>query len=117
MALKRTVSKKPTKDKEKDLMDAISGIQTDIARLRQQETFLSAQLLNLRISPFKVGDYCMAEVNAGKTKKVQKCLLENEGGTLYLRPVKNDGELSGRHFSLVPVSGKTYSDYLKPVEE
>lgn len=54
---------------------------------------------------------------AGKFLKVRKCLIENERGILYLRPVNNNGELSGRHFSLTPIPGKTYSDYLKPVEE
>ncbi len=59
----------------------------------------------------------MAEVRAGKFLKVRKCLIENERGILYLRPVNNNGELSGRHFSLTPIPGKSYSDYLKPVEE
>jgi len=117
MALKK---KKPVTPQEEnivlEIMSRITDIDSEVYKLSLEKTELQKELLEIKIKPFKVGDYCMAEVSAGKTRKVQKCLIENEDGTLYLRPVKNDGELSGRHFSLVPV-GKPYSDYLKPVEE
>lgn len=120
MALKRTVTKRPPVEKTgriEEIKNLISSIDKQVTSLLVEKEELQKELLEISIKPFKIGDYCMAEVNAGKTKKVQKCLLENEGGILYLRPVKNDGELSGRHFSLTPICGKTYSDYLKPVEE
>ena len=115
MALKKT-------DKSSD--SRIAEINAEISKIHQRiqadiETVssLQSEKLSLEIAPFKVGDYCMAEVRAGKFLKVRKCLIENERGILYLRPVNNNGELSGRHFSLTPIPGKTYSDYLKPVEE
>lgn len=100
-----------------ELMKKISDIDTEIHKKYEEREVLERELLEVKISPFKLGDYVMAEVNAGKTKKVQKCLLENDGSTLFVRPVKSDGELSNRHFSVIPVPGKDYSDFLKPVEE
>lgn len=77
---------------------------------------LQSEKLSLEIDPFKVGDYALVEIATGRTRKQQKCLLECVDGILYARPVKNDGELSGRHFSVIPF-GKKYSDVIKPVEE
>lgn len=121
MALKRNVTKKPVTPKEEDrvleILSRITDIDSEVYKLSLEKTELQKELLEIKIKPFKVGDYCMAEVQAGKFRKVRKCLIENEKGFLYLRPVNNNGELSGRHFSLTPFPGKTYSDYLKPVEE
>lgn len=120
MALKRNVTKKSVTPKEEDrvleIMSRITNIDSERYNLSLEKTELQKELLEIKIKPFKVGDYCMAEVRAGKFLKVRKCLIENERGILYLRPV-NNGELSGRHFSLTPIPGKSYSDYLKPVEE
>lgn len=104
------------KELEKQLLNDIRGIDEDIKLLESKREELEKDLLELRIKPFKVGDYCMAEVRAGKFLKVRKCLIENERGILYLRPVNNNGELSGRHFSLTPVGDKTYADFLKEVK-
>ena len=101
------------KELEKQLLNDIRGIDEDIRLLESKRKDLEKDLLELRIKPFKVGEYVIAEVNSGRTKKEQTCLLECENGCLYLRPLKPDGELSGRHFSLFPVPGKTYSDYLR----
>lgn len=118
--------KRNTKKRDFSLSDdsRIASIKESIeennARIRELQEVnqdLYEELLEERLKPFKIGGYAMTEVVAGKSKKVQKCLLECEHGTLYVRPVKADGELSGRHFSLIPVCGKTYSDFLKPVEE
>jgi hypothetical protein len=121
MALKRNVTKKPVTPKEEDrvleIMSRITDIDSERYNLSLEKTELQKELLEIKIKPFKIGDYCMAEVQAGKFRKVRKCLIENERGILYLRPVNNNGELSGRHFSLTPIPGKSYSDYLKSVEE
>ena len=101
------------KELEKQLLNDIRGIDEDIKLLESKREELEKDLLELRIKPFKVGEYVLAEVNSGRSKKEQKCLLECERGILYLRPVKPDGELSGRHFSLSLYPGKSYSDYLK----
>lgn len=113
MALKKT-------DKSSD--SRIAEINAEISKLHQRiqadiETVSSLQSdkLSLEIAPFKVGDYALVEIATGRTRKQQKCLLECVDGILYARPVKNDGKLSGRHFSVIPF-GKKYSDVLKPVE-
>lgn len=94
----------------------IRCIDADISRLYAQKKALEKDLLELEIAPFKIGDYALVKVPSGKSHKEQKCLLEcGEYGTLYVRPVKADGELSGRHFSLIPIN-KNYSDYLKEVK-
>lgn len=77
---------------------------------------LQSEKLSLEIAPFKVGDYALVVIATGRTRKQQKCLLECVDGILYARPIKSDGTLSGRHFSVIPF-GKEYSDFLKPVEE
>ena len=110
MTLKRNVTKKPVTSKEEDrvleIMSRITDIDSERYNLSLEKTELQKELLEIKIKPFKVGDYCMAEVRAGKFLKVRKCLIENERGILYLRPVNNNGELSGRHFSLTPFPGK-----------
>lgn len=121
-----TTLKRNTKKREVSVPDTtmISTIEEKISKnnsqirvLQEENKDLYKKLLEEKIKPFKIGGYAMAEVVAGKSRKVQKCLLECEFGSLYVRPVKENGELSGRHFSMCPMPGKTYSDYLKPVEE
>ena len=101
----------------------LAEIEVEISRLhkriqadRETISSLQSEKLSLEIAPFKIGDYALVEIATGRTRKQQKCLLECVDGMLYARPVKNDGELSGRHFSVIPF-GKKYSDVLKPVEE
>ena len=103
------------KELEKQLLNDIRGIDEDIKLLESKREKLEKDLLELRIKPFKVGEYVIAEVNSGRTKKEQTCLLECENGIPYLRPKKENG-YSQRHFSLTPVGDKTYSDYLKEVK-
>ena len=101
----------------------LAEIEVEVSRLhkriqadRETISSLQSEKLSLEIAPFKIGDYALVEIATGRTRKQQKCLLECVDGMLYARPVKNDGELSGRHFSVIPF-GKKYSDVLKPVEE
>lgn len=119
MALKKASSKKVVSNESRveELKLQIRINREKIASLEGENIELRRELLDLQIAPFKIGGYAMAEVCAGKSKKVQKCLLECELGTLYIRPIKNNGELSGRHFSICPVGDQKYSDFLKPVEE
>lgn len=94
----------------------ISNINSEIENLTIKRWELEIELLELEVKPFKIGDYALVKVPSGRSVKEQKCLLECESGILYVRPVKADGELSGRHFSLIPVAGHSYSEYLKEVE-
>lgn len=94
----------------------IRGIEVEIERLQGKKEVLQRELLEHNIKPFKIGDYALAKVPSGKSMKEQKCLLECEHGILYVRPVKADGELSGRHFSLTPCGNYTYADCLKEVK-
>ena len=96
-----------------ELWDSISNIDSTISKLQEQKRVLQEEMLSIEIAPFKIGGYALAEVSSGRSKKEQKCLLECEDGILFLRPVKPDGELSGRHFSLIPIDG----DYLKHLKE
>ncbi len=111
MALKAV---KPREQKKvMELLNKCSEIDTQIFQLHQKKIKLQEEILEIKIAPFKIGDYAYADIPSGRSVKNQKCLLECENGCLYLRPLKPDGELSGRHFSLFPVPGKTYSDYLR----
>lgn len=115
------VKKPAAKKSVSDVSNQIAGIDAEISVKRQQVSDIEQEIealyqkrLELAIHPYKLGDTVLAEVQVGKTKKKTKCVLEmGEGGILYLRPFKNDGELSGRRFSLIPVGEKTYEDYLE----
>lgn len=113
MALKKT----KIDNRVSALMAEISQINGEITDLNIRKVELEKELLNELIKPFKIGGYALVQVPCGKTTKEQKCLLEcGEWGTLYARPVKADGELSGRHFSIIPVAGHNYLEYLKEVK-
>lgn len=118
MASLRTHKKNGNYDEElrKQLMGDIKCIEADIEKLQAKKMMLQKDLLELKIKPFKIGDYAIASIPSGRSTKEQKCLLECENGILYLRPVKPDGELSGRHFSCTVVN-KPYTEVLKKVEE
>ena len=113
MALKKT----KIDNRVSALMAEISQINGEITDLNIRKVELEKELLNELIKPFEIGGYALVEIPCGKSKKEQKCLLEcGEWGTLYVRPVKADGELSGRHFSIIPVAGHSYLEYLKEVK-
>ena len=113
MALKAV---KPREQKKvMELLNKCSEIDTQIFQLHQKKIKLQEEILEIKIAPFKIGDYAYADIPSGRSVKNQKCLLECENGTLYLRPVTKNGELSGRHFSCTPIT-KSYSEVLKKVE-
>lgn len=99
----------------KDVRNELMSVLDDIARLTEKKVQLEEKYISIQIFPFRIGDYALAEVSSGRNKKWQKCLLECENGILYVRPVKEDGELSGRHFSIVPCGEQKYIDFLKEV--
>lgn len=98
------------------LMAKVTEIDEEIEKLRCEKEQAQKEMLEIRIAPYKVGDYVMCELTSGRSRKWQKCLIEIENGCLYLRPIKNDGELSNRHFSFAPVPPKTFFDYFKEVK-
>ena len=101
MALKKAVKPK-TEDRFLELMSKCTDIDQKIFQLQQEKIEVQKEMLE--------------SIPSGRSTKEQKCLLECENGTLYLRPVNKDGELSGRHFSCTPVN-KEYSEVLKRVRE
>ena len=117
MALKKVI-KKSNSDSElrRNLIGELRSIEKEIYSLQDMQVVLQKELLEVDLKPFKIGGYALANIPSGRTMKEQKCLLECESGILYLRPIKENGELSGRHFSLTPVGDKTYADYLKEVK-
>ena len=110
------ILKKKTSNKMETIKIEINSKLKEIESLKSQVSELRTELLSLEILPFKIGDYALAEVQIGRTKKECKCLLECVNGILYLRPVKNNGKPSQKHFSCTPIS-KSYSEILKKVEE
>ena len=119
MALKKVKAKETTSknvERKAEIKNLLKEIEVKISNLQDEKIALQEELLSIDIAPFKVGDYVLAEVSSGRTKKWQKCLIECESGFLYVRPVKEDGELSGRHFSIIPFGEQKYSDFLKEVK-
>ena len=84
------------------LMARVSEIDAEVFKLQEEKIKCQTEMAEIKIKPFKVGDEVMCEVSAGRTKKVQKCVIEVEDGMIYVRPYKNDGELSNRHFNIPP---------------
>ena len=115
MALKKTIKPK-AEDRFLELLAKCTEIDQKIFQLQQEKIEAQEEMLNIKIAPFKIGDFALANIPSGRSMKEQKCLLECENGTLYLRPVNKDGELSGRHFSCIPVNSD-YSEVLKRVRE
>ena len=119
--LKKPVTKQVKKSSPKDNSKRIEEISTLIEEKRSAISTLNEEIetllkerIELQIYPHKLGDTVVAEVQVGKTRKKTECVLEvGEGGTLYVRPFKNDGELSGRRFSLIPVGNMTYQDLIE----
>lgn len=101
----------------KESIDSLQKIlhekQAEILNLENECVFLQQEIILLQIHPFKLGDEVIAEVPMGRVKKKCKCILEMIGTILYVRPYKSDGELSNRRYSVNPVDGKTYKDYLE----
>lgn len=119
--LKKPVTKQVKKSSPKDNSNRIAEISTLIEEKRSAISTLNEEIetllkerVELEIYPHKLGDTVVAEVQVGKTRKKTECVLEmGDGGTLYVRPFKNDGELSGRRFSLIPVGNMTYQDLIE----
>ena len=119
--LKKTVTKQVKKSSPKDNSKRIAEISTLIEEKRSAISTLNEEIetllkerVELQIYPHKLGDTVVAEVQVGKTRKKTECVLEmGDGGTLYVRPFKNDGELSGRRFSIIPVGNMTYQDLIE----
>lgn len=84
------------------LMNRVSEIDAEVFKLTEEKTKCQTEMAEIKIKPFKIGDEVLCEVSAGRSKKVQKCVIEIEDGLIYVRPYKNDGELSGRHFNVPP---------------
>lgn len=101
----KSLSKVGADKKQIEKVEAeIKSVQAEVDRLNAKLGLLNRQRLELLIAPFKIGDHVVTEVQVGKTKKKTECILEaGEGdflGTLYVRPIKNDGYPSGRRFSM-----------------
>lgn len=119
--LKKPVTKQVKKSSPKDNSKRIAEISTLIEEKRSAISTLNEEIetllkerIELEIYPHKLGDTVVAEVQVGKTRKKTECVLEmGDSGTLYVRPFKNDGELSGRRFSLIPVGNTTYQDLIE----
>ena len=101
---------KDTLELEQELRAEIAMIDKEMNILAVRKEALIEEILNIELSPFKVGDYVIATVSSGRSKKEQKCLIENNHGLAYLRPMNDNGELSGRHFFLSP---ERYSELKK----
>lgn len=86
----------------------------EVDKLKEEIVSLRKEKLELSLYPHKLGDTVIAEVPVGKTRKKSECILEmDDGGTLYVRPIKKDGELSGRRFSLTPIGNTSYRDLIE----
>lgn len=115
MALKKVNKQSNDAELKKQLMEEVRNLEENMYKLQDKIAELKEESLKIDIKPFKIGGYAIALIPSGRSAKEQKCLLECENGTLYVRPIKEDGELSGRHFSIIPIDND-YSKHLKEVK-
>ena len=112
MALKKTKKREfdglitPAADVDKQIAacdEEIKRLDTAITtaiKSRDNQKRLRAELEMSKFCPFKIGDKVLYLIPAGRTKKETVCELEWEDGQVYLRPIKEDGTKSTRHFYL-----------------
>lgn len=115
MLYKHEVNGNYNEELKRQLEGELRSVNAEISSLYTRRKELNRALLELEIAPFKIGGYALVEITSGRNSKWQKCLLEYEKGVLFARPVKEDGSLSGRHYSLLSIY-KPYSELLKEVE-
>lgn len=106
----------PNKELRQQIVNDIEHVENCIRKLEAQKNQLEEDLIALDIAPFKLGEYAMCFIPSGRNNKLKKCLLECFNGVLYARPVNEDGTLSNRHFSIVPIN-VSYQTLLKKVED
>lgn len=74
-------------------------------------------ITRIELLPFVEGQIVKCVVPAGRSKKEARCQIEiDENGQVWVRPVKEDGELGGRRFRAVPDDGKSYGEIFKEVD-
>lgn len=122
MALKKSLKKPTPAPSPDDVSSQISSIDKEIKTLETKiaETTEAVHSLRWRRADlvlssqtgFHIGDTVMYLVPSGRTKKLTKCVIEFEDRQIFVRPIKDDGTLSTRHFY---VFEGNYSD-LKAVE-
>lgn len=116
MKMTKKVITSKEESKYSQLLDKKTLIEESIYKFQCELEKVNNDLLALRLEPFKVGDIVLAPVSSGRGVKEQKCVIECDNGTCYLRPYKKDGTLSDRHFSCTPIGDKTYADIFKEVK-
>lgn len=103
MALKKTTKDFIAEKKESTLEELEAKLQhlyEESQRIEKEKADLRNHIRAIRLSPFRVGDVVLYTVSQGRTQKETKCVIEIEDGSVYVRPYKNDGTLSGRHFGV-----------------
>lgn len=106
-----------TSDTVNELKVRRADLRAKISSYKEELVETSHKLLEIEFSPYKAGDHVMCEVTSGKSRKVVECVVEYElpfsdstDKYVYVRPIKSDGTLSGRHFQISKPS------QLSPVE-
>ena len=106
MGLKK-IAKTNDRVTELKMRRAEAKARSKISTLKEELVNTSQELLEIEFSPYKAGDHVMCEVVSGKSRKVTECIVEFElpfadstDKYAYVRPLKADGTLSGRHFQI-----------------
>lgn len=115
MALKKKQTNPATQNRMEELLRKKNDLLVQINNIRDEVTKIDIEMAEIKLSPFKVGDTVQCEVTSGRTKKMQKCVIEVEDVQVFVRPYTASGELSGRHFYVHLNSSQTYADVFKKV--
>jgi len=109
-------------EKLKELNKELDRINQSIEALKEEKRKVNEEIVSIKISPFKVGDTVLCNIPSGRSVKLQKCIIEIGGvydDTAFVRPIKANGELSGRHYLVVDLydSNVSATDVFKKCEE
>jgi len=75
------------------------------------------EMAQLELYPFAQGQLVKCVVPAGRTKKECRCQVEiDDNGQVWVRPVGDDGKLSGRRFRADPGEDRDYTTIFKEAD-
>ena len=98
MKAEREVYSMTREDTLKQLNLRLEEVLEQIIAFKDEEYDIERRIIEETIKPLKMSDHIMYYVPTRGKVLERECVLETEKGNLYVRPVKPDGSLGGRHF-------------------
>lgn len=106
-----------TKDGEKrykELEAEYNALCVRKAELEGEIAKVLVEKARVELAPFAEGQLIKCEVPVGRVRKERVCRIEiDDGGKIWVRPVTENGKMSGRRFSVAIDEDKDYNRLFK----